>query len=47
MRNGFSLLILVCMLGACGYRTPLTLPKPDNTPAAPASTPGEKPGEKK
>lgn len=47
MRNWASLLFLICMLGACGYRTPLTLPKPDSTPAAPASAPSDKPSEKK
>jgi predicted small lipoprotein YifL len=43
LRSLILLLVLAFLLTACGYRTPLTLPKPESKPPATAPAPGEKP----
>jgi predicted small lipoprotein YifL len=41
MRSFILLVVVAFALGACGYRTPLTLPKPESKPPATAPAPGE------
>jgi predicted small lipoprotein YifL len=36
---GSLMIVALTLLGACGYRTPLTLPKPDAKPPATAPAP--------
>jgi predicted small lipoprotein YifL len=43
MRTLLITVVVSYALTACGYRTPLALPKPDAKPPAPASVPAQAP----
>ena len=47
MRALLSLIVLVALLAACGYKGPLTLPKPKPEAQKPAPPPSSQPDEKK